>query len=554
VKPQTGWNPLVDPIASAWPSPVPTGSAVLTQPEPETGNTLHDVEVMETGNHAGDPYSAGDLDDMVSNYASTGGFFTPPLVYGHENVQPLAEGLGKGGYNTGNPAMGWIHGLRNEWRKRPDGETRYVMLARMGDLDDDTADLIQQRKFDKVSPEVYPPDSPDRPPGTKGCVLRRVSLLGGEVPQIKTLASLRNARMERGNRGYSERARRCYSEGRRRPQHVRRYSELTFRSSERSPDGKAVRCYYEAKSMFDREATMAQLKGDPGHPPALMKALEGMADPEFQEAAEHLLKLSTNAGALTAPGIGAYAETKPADPTPDETSLANGVVPNPLAPAVPIALPAAVTADPMNPLTPAPVVDPKKMAEPPITPAAPVVSTDPALVTDPAKIMAECRKMYSETARLHGETKQMLAHNAGNAETARKQFVADRVSRAEAVLKKAVETGVLQPWQNDPQSKVPNARQRIGRLIPDTGVRRYGERNVSEFDLAIEELEAQVAQAQQHGGRVRSYSEKVPDPVKAAAGVMTPERRAELLKMHGQLGEGVLRDERAAKNGGHHNN
>lgn len=112
--------------------------------------------------------------------------------------------------NTGSPAVGWITDLRKErvpclWCERSgsfaingqpircpacQGSGEQLLLkADIDDLHPRVADLIEAKSYRKTSAEIYDDASASGVPGS-GRMLRRLSLIGGELPKIKTLADL----------------------------------------------------------------------------------------------------------------------------------------------------------------------------------------------------------------------------------------------------------------------------------------------------------------------------------------------------------------------------
>lgn len=169
--------------------------------------TLRGVEVFSTGKHRDQEYTHQKLDEMVANFErfskGPGALVRPPVVIGHEENQPLLK-------NSGIPKMGqpsrlWREdvtcrlcngsGISPEKGERA-GKCRICCgTGRQGllkaDLDGLPAKirrLIKARRYDSVSAEVY-----SRPPAGvpgEGAMLRRIAILGGELPQIKSLAEL----------------------------------------------------------------------------------------------------------------------------------------------------------------------------------------------------------------------------------------------------------------------------------------------------------------------------------------------------------------------------
>jgi len=148
-------------------------------PTKPPGYAIKNCEVFQAGTHRGEVYTEADLDAMARNFAAARGTIDPPLVVGHEEHQPLAEGTGLD--NTGIPAMGWVSRV---WRQ---GSKLFADFAGVPKL---LADAIRNRLYRKVSAEIYDEPPEGSPPGCKGKMLRRVALLGGELPQVKSLADL----------------------------------------------------------------------------------------------------------------------------------------------------------------------------------------------------------------------------------------------------------------------------------------------------------------------------------------------------------------------------
>lgn len=147
--------------------------------------TVSGVEIFAVGQHREDaaPYTANDLKEMVDNFQrfSTGStaLVKPPLAIGHEEEQPLTNGVIPETENTGIPGFGRVSRI---WTERD------KLKADFANVPQSIARLINGRAYSKVSAEVYD-EPPQGVPGT-GKMLRRVSLLGGELPQIKTLADM----------------------------------------------------------------------------------------------------------------------------------------------------------------------------------------------------------------------------------------------------------------------------------------------------------------------------------------------------------------------------
>ncbi len=134
---------------------------------------LRSIAIFVEGEHRGKKYTSVDLNSMVDNFQkfSTGprALVEPPLVIGHEEDQSW----------TGIPSMGWVRRL---YRRGP------TLYADFEGVPRQLADLIRAGRYRHVSAEVYD-KPPDGVPGS-GRMLRRVALLGGDLPQIKSLADV----------------------------------------------------------------------------------------------------------------------------------------------------------------------------------------------------------------------------------------------------------------------------------------------------------------------------------------------------------------------------
>jgi hypothetical protein len=141
------------------------------------------VEIFEAGVHKGRPYTVWMLDQAVANFARFSGAagaaigikVDPPVVLGHSEDQALLD-------DSGLPAAGIVTRM---WRDRS------KLIADFGDVPGPVAGLINQRAYRTVSAEFWL-DFEDQ--GRHfGLTLKRVAILGGEVPQVKSLADIPRA-------------------------------------------------------------------------------------------------------------------------------------------------------------------------------------------------------------------------------------------------------------------------------------------------------------------------------------------------------------------------
>ncbi len=161
--------------------------AGTVQPLPSAGQLweLPAVRIFAAGVYdVGTPeqtdYTTADLADVVRNFQrfSTGAkpMHIPPLVIGHEERQDLLD-------QSNLPAAGWI---RRIWTVGP------ILYAQIRDVPDEAARWIQSGQYRYVSAEFYDDPTqagiqPDQAVGARGLLLRRVALLGGTPPKVKTL-------------------------------------------------------------------------------------------------------------------------------------------------------------------------------------------------------------------------------------------------------------------------------------------------------------------------------------------------------------------------------
>lgn len=182
---------------------------------PQGPATADGVEIFASGEHKGKLYTRPTLVKVAENFGrlSTGPrpLLTPTVVIGHEEQQPLLE-------NTGIPAAGvptrvWtedrpcdVCGQSGKVEVEPGADAaaggsatrtcpacqgtgeRTYLLSDFGDMPQQIAELVKSRAYRKVSSELY--DDFEDQGRHFGPALRRVALLGGELPQVKGLADV----------------------------------------------------------------------------------------------------------------------------------------------------------------------------------------------------------------------------------------------------------------------------------------------------------------------------------------------------------------------------
>lgn len=141
--------------------------------------SLKRVEIFATGRWKGNKditVTSADLDDMLSSFADLSAQvsgYKPFLKLGHQEQQKYF------GQKTGAPNLGFVERI---WRE---GEK---ILADFGNVPDGLLALIEQRRYNTVSIEMYP--SVEHEGKTFKNVLTAVAILGAELPAVKGLKEL----------------------------------------------------------------------------------------------------------------------------------------------------------------------------------------------------------------------------------------------------------------------------------------------------------------------------------------------------------------------------
>lgn len=152
---------------------------------------LPDVEIFATGEHRGKKWTPADLWEVKRNFdrfsspaalARSGAKLHVPAVLGHEETQEFLE-------RSDLPAAAWAKALRVKKSPTAEEPDRHVLSAHLVDIPPAVARLLKRRAYRTISAEIYPEISKYGLPG-KGKGLRRISALGGDIPQVKTLAEI----------------------------------------------------------------------------------------------------------------------------------------------------------------------------------------------------------------------------------------------------------------------------------------------------------------------------------------------------------------------------
>ena len=139
-----------------------------------------EVEVFAAGHHAGVDFTDAHLDQIVTNFNRLREYVKPPVKLGHSDNQILS------GQTDGDPALGWVSGLRRQGGK---------LLASVRAIPTVLRDAIRAGLYRRVSSELYPKWEGtswegNLHTGTTGPVLSAVAFLGAQVPEVKNLEDL----------------------------------------------------------------------------------------------------------------------------------------------------------------------------------------------------------------------------------------------------------------------------------------------------------------------------------------------------------------------------
>lgn len=140
------------------------------------------TEVFEEGTHGGREFTKADVEALVKNYNEWGkDLIKSPLVLGHDEKQPLIQ-------NMGMPSLGEMVSCHTY--VKPNG--KLGVIGKFSDVPTIAKQAIQKRLYRRISPEIYQNFSNPNIDGgkDKGLSFRRISLLGADIPEVKTLADV----------------------------------------------------------------------------------------------------------------------------------------------------------------------------------------------------------------------------------------------------------------------------------------------------------------------------------------------------------------------------
>ena len=264
-------------------------AAVNSAPKNDSRNsrlaTVRGVEIFATGHYRGKDYTFADLCEIARNFKELGpaeqNLLRPPVVLGHEEHQEYLE-------RTDLPAAGWPSALRvRSYYDQSSGKREAILIADFSEVPESIANMINARAYRKVSAEIYDDFQDDFGRG-HGKALRRVALLGGEVPQVKRLADVPIAHFTESAHS--------------------RISRLRPIESQpcRSPNRGTFFVFAEVEPM-DRAAMVSQLMA--AMPSLSQAVIDTMTDDQLAELVKNLPAPAPAAAAAAAPAMMADRQT-----------------------------------------------------------------------------------------------------------------------------------------------------------------------------------------------------------------------------------------------------
>jgi hypothetical protein len=153
------------------------------------GAVLPGVELFATGIYRGKRWTLADLQQMAANAKTLGPqglrLLHPPAVFGHEEDQPFFE-------RTDWPAAGFLDPQSVRVQRYYDPVSKRMEGKLIGDITDvppAVEGMMKSKRYKKISAEIYD-DFEDDFGNHYGKAIRRMALLGAEVPQVKRLKDL----------------------------------------------------------------------------------------------------------------------------------------------------------------------------------------------------------------------------------------------------------------------------------------------------------------------------------------------------------------------------
>lgn len=128
------------------------------------------IEIFAEGTWHGVAYGRADLDLMVENFNRDQNEISPPMVVGHDDAQELLK-------ESGLPAAGYLAALKRLGKK---------IVAKFREVPEVIRDCVARGAYSRCSVEIHPNFEGN------GLTIRRVALLGGELPEVSSLEEIRD--------------------------------------------------------------------------------------------------------------------------------------------------------------------------------------------------------------------------------------------------------------------------------------------------------------------------------------------------------------------------
>jgi hypothetical protein len=138
----------------------------------ESFDELKDLEVFEVGGDEVPDFTEDDLDKIVENFYSLQSELHVPFVLGHQDDAEILK-------KSGLPAAGWASELKRKGKK---------LLVSALEVPTKLVDVIKKGAYKFPSVEIYKDYVKDGK--SLGPVLRRIAILGADIPRIKTLQDI----------------------------------------------------------------------------------------------------------------------------------------------------------------------------------------------------------------------------------------------------------------------------------------------------------------------------------------------------------------------------
>jgi hypothetical protein len=142
---------------------------------------LPGVNLFASGIYRGQPWPPARVRGIAENIRKNKTLLVPPAVLGHEEDQEWLE-------RTDLPAAGWVDPDSVQCIPDPDYPGQVLLTGDVVNVPPEVASLIRDGSYANCSGEFY--ELMNDFAESQGFTMRRLGLLGGEVPQVKRLGRL----------------------------------------------------------------------------------------------------------------------------------------------------------------------------------------------------------------------------------------------------------------------------------------------------------------------------------------------------------------------------